>query len=64
MAYAIKGLRVKRNYEGLINVAVSDELYNIKCPHRDATVLRNGFVLSQVDGEGARIMETTTRNCK
>ena len=57
MAQTIKGLRVKPNYEGLINVAVSDKLYNIKFPNRDATFLRNGFVLSQLDGEGMRQME-------
>ena len=57
MSIAIKGLRVKPNYEGLINVAVSDKLYNIRFPNRDATFLRNGSLLSQLDGEGARIME-------
>ena len=57
MAYAIKGLRVKPSYEQLINVAVSDGLENIKFPNRDASFLRNGYVLSQLDGEGARIME-------
>ena len=57
MSYAIKGLRVKPSYEQLINVAVSDGLEQIKFPNRDASFLRNGFVLSQLDGEGARIME-------
>ena len=57
MAYAIQGLKVHRQYEDLIGVAVSDELRNIKFPNRDSTFLRNGFVLSQLDGEGARIME-------
>ena len=57
MSIAIKGLRVKPNYESLINVAVSDKLYNIKFPNRNATFLRNGFVLSQLDGEGMRQME-------
>ena len=57
MSYAIKGLRVKPSYEQLINVAVSDGLENIKSPNRDASFLRNGFVLSQLDNEGARIME-------
>ena len=37
MSIAIKGLRVKPNYESLTNVAVSDKLYNIKFPNRDAT---------------------------
>ena len=45
------------NYEDLINVAVSDKLYNIEFPNRDATFLRNGFVLSQLDGEGMRAMQ-------
>lgn len=57
MAQSIKGLRLKPKYEDLIGVAVSDELRNIKFPNRDATFLRNGFILSQLDGEGARIME-------
>ena len=57
MSIAIKGLRVKPNYEGLINVAVSDKLYNIKFSNRNATFLRNGFVLSQLDGEGMRAMQ-------
>ena len=57
MTQAIKGLRVKPTYEDLIGVAVSDKLYNIKFPNRDATFLRNGFVLSQLDGEGMRSME-------
>ena len=57
MSYAIKGLRVKPSYEQLINVAVSDDLQNIKFPNRDASFLRNGFVLSQLDGEGMRQME-------
>ena len=57
MAYAIQGLKVKPSYEQLINVAVSDDLQNIKFPNRDATFLRNGFVLSQLDGEGMRQME-------
>ena len=53
----MKGLKLKPNYEDLINAAVSDKLYNVKFPNRDASFLRNGFVLSQLDGEGARIME-------
>ena len=57
MAQATRGLKLKPNYEDLINVAVSDKLYNIKFPNRDASFLRNGFVMSQLDGEGARIME-------
>ena len=57
MAIAMRGLRLKPTYEDLIGVAVSDKLYNIKFPNRNASFLRNGFVLSQLDGEGARIME-------
>ena len=41
----------------MINVAVSDGLEQIKFPNRDASFLRNGFVLSQLDGEGMRQME-------
>ena len=57
MAIAMRGLKLKPNYEGLINVAVSDKLYNIKFTNRDSSFLRNGYVISQLDGEGARIME-------
>ena len=32
-------------------------IYNIKFPNRDAELLREGFVLSQVDGEGMRQMQ-------
>ena len=57
MAIALRGLRVKPSYEQLINVAVSDGLEQIKGLNRDATFLRNGFVLSQLDGDGMRTME-------
>ena len=57
MANAMQGLRVKPKYEDLIGVAFSDGLGNIKFPNRDAKFLRDGFVLSQLDGEGMRIME-------
>ena len=57
MANSIPGLRLRPSYEQLIGVAVSDELRNIKFPNRDASFLRNGFVLSQLDGEGMRQME-------
>jgi len=40
MAISMKGLRLKPKYEDLIGVAVSDKLYNIKFPNRDATCLR------------------------
>ena len=57
MAISMNGLRLKPNYEDLIGVAVSDKLYTIKLPNRDAIFLRNGFVLSQLDGEGMRQMQ-------
>ena len=53
----MNGLILTPNHEELIGVAASDNLYNIKCPNRDATCLRNGFVLSQLDGEGMRHMQ-------
>ena len=37
MAVSMEGLRLKPKYEDLIGVAVSDKLYNIKLPNRDAT---------------------------
>ena len=57
MAIATEGLRLKPEYEDLIGVAVSDKLYTVKFPNRDAKFLREGFVLSQFDGEGMRAME-------
>ena len=57
MAIAMQGLRVKPSYKQLINVAVSDGLEHIKFPNRDASFLRNGFILSQLDNEGMRQME-------
>ena len=40
MAIAMKGLRVRPQYEDSIEVAVSDGLENIKLPKRDAKFLR------------------------
>ena len=58
MAVDIKsGLRIKPTYEQLIGTALSDDNRNIKFPNRDALFLRNGFELSQLDGEGQRAME-------
>ena len=57
MANSMIGLKVKKTYEDLIGVAVSDKLYNIKFPNRDAKHLRDGFILSQLDSEGMRAME-------
>ena len=37
MSIIMNGLRLKPKYEDLIGVAVSDKLYNIKFPNRDAT---------------------------
>ena len=56
MAVAMKGLRRKPKYGDLIGVAVSDKLYNVKFPKRDAKFLREGFVLRQLDGDGMRQM--------
>ena len=53
----MKGLRLKPTYEQLIGVSVPDDLGHIKFPNRNAAFLRNGFILSQLDGEGARTME-------
>ena len=58
MTQAMKGLKLKPKYEYLINVAVSDGLEHMEFPNRNAQFLRNGFVLSQLDGEGVRAMET------
>ena len=55
MAVAMRGLKLKPN-EDLINVAVSGKLYSMKLPNREAQFLRNGFVLSQLDGERMRAM--------
>ena len=57
MAIAMRGLKVKPTYEQLIGVAKSDGLEQIKSPNRDASVLRNGFLISQLDGEGHRVMQ-------
>ena len=32
-------------------------VYNVKFPNRDASFLRNGYVVSQLNGEGVRTME-------
>ena len=57
MSIAMQGSKVRRQYEDLINVAISNGLEQIKFPNRDSTFLRNGFILSQLDGDGVRIME-------
>ena len=40
MAVAMRGLRVRPQYEDSIGVAKSDGLENIKFPNKDATILR------------------------
>ena len=57
MTVAMRGLRLKPAYEDLVGVAVSDKLYDVTSPNRNAPFLRNGFVLSQLHGEGMRAME-------
>ena len=56
MAESMRGLRVRPQYEDLINVAKSDGL-EIKSPNGNAKFLREGFSLSQLDGEGSRQMQ-------
>ena len=48
--------KVRRQYEDLIGVAFSDGLEHIELINRGAKFLRDGFVMSQLDGEGTRIM--------
>ena len=57
MTNSIQGLKIKPSYEQLINVAVPDGLENVKLTNRDSTFLRNGFVLSQLDGDGMRVLQ-------
>ena len=57
MANAMHGLRVRRQYEALINVAVPYGLGIINFPNRNASFLRNGFIMSQLDGEGMGTIE-------
>ena len=57
MAIAMRGLKVKPTYEDLIGVAKSDGLDNITFPHGKAKFLREGCILSQLDGEGMRQMQ-------
>ena len=53
MSVAMKGLGHKPTYEQLVGVAVPYGLEHIRYPNRNA----NGFVLSQLDGEGVRQLE-------
>ena len=57
MAIAMRGLRVRPQYEDPIGVAFPDGLGQIKSTNRKASFLRTGFILSQLDGEGMRVME-------
>ena len=57
MAIAMRGPRIRPKYEDLIGVADSDGLEHIKFPNRNASFMRNGCVLSQLDWEGMRAME-------
>lgn len=57
MSIAMRSLKLKPSYEDLTNVAVTYKLYNIKFPNRVAPFLRNGYVMSQLGGEGMRTME-------
>ena len=53
----MRGLRAKPPYEQLIGVTSPDGLEHIKLPSRDANFLRDGFILSQLDGKGMRQMQ-------
>eukprot|EP00972_Heterocapsa_arctica_P055456 8182252-Heterocapsa_arctica.AAC.1 len=55
--YVKSGLRIRPTYEQLIGAALSDDNRTVKFPNRDATALRNGFELIQLDGEGMMAME-------
>ena len=57
MAKSMKGLKVKPAYEYLIGVAKPDNLQHIRIPSRGAKFLREGFILSQLGGEGMRQMQ-------
>ena len=54
MAIAMRGLKIKPSYGQLIGVASSDGLEQIKFPNRDAKFIRDGFILSQLGGQGMR----------
>ena len=63
MAIAMQGLKVRRQYEDLIGVAVSDGLENIKLPNRNASFLR--WVCNVTIGWGRGENDgKTTRNGK
>ena len=53
----MRGLRVRPQYEDLVGVASSYTLQHIKFPNRSAKLLCQGSILSQLDGEGMRVMQ-------
>ena len=55
---------VRPQYEDLIGVAKPDGLEIFKPPNRDAKFLREGFVLSQLDGEGIQQESASKETCK
>ena len=57
MVIATRGLKVKPTYEDLIGAAYSYGSKQIIFPNRDANFSRDGFILSQLDGEGTRQMQ-------
>ena len=57
MAIAMRGLRVRPQHEELIGVPKPDGSGNIKPPNRNSECLRDGFIVSQLDGEGMRQMQ-------
>ena len=61
MSIAIRGLRVKPNYEGLINVAVNDKLYNIKFQNRDATFFTKFVYIKPIRWGGGQNYAVTRR---
>ena len=57
MAIAMRGLRVRPQYEDLVGVAKSDGLGSFEFPNRNAKCLRDGFILSQLYNKGMRQMQ-------
>ena len=57
MAEALRGSKIKPTCGSLIGVAFSDGLEHVKFLNRSFKFLRDGFILSQLDGEGMRAME-------
>ena len=57
MAIAMRGLRVRPQYEDLIGVAKSNDLENVKFPNRNSKFLCDGYTLSQLGNEGMGQMQ-------